>query len=60
MDKQTKNSLTKFPKGFFTNIKEKKSTYSKDSQDYDKPFEWSKNVLNGKSKIKLVSIKKEN
>ncbi len=52
-----KKSNTKFPKGFFTSIKPCKINHSKDSKDYDKPFEWSKNTLNGKSKVKLVSSK---
>lgn len=52
-----KNNISKFPKGFFTNIKPCKITRSKNPDDYDKPFEWSKNVLNGNSKVKLVSLK---
>lgn len=57
MKKQAEN-VTKFPKGFFTNIKPCKTTSSKSSKEYDKPFEWSENVLNGKSKVKLVALKK--
>ena len=29
----------------------------KNFKEYDKPFEWSKNVLNGKSIVKIVSNK---
>ena len=54
--KETKTT-TKFPKGFFTSIKPCKVNHSKDSKNIDKPFEWSKNVLNGKSTVKLVSNK---
>ncbi len=54
-DEKTKN--TKFPKGFFTSIKPCKINHSKNSKDYEKPFEWSDNVLNGKSKVKLVQSK---
>ena len=50
-----KNPNTKFPKGFFTSIKPSKISHSKDSKDYDKPFEWSTNTLNGKSTVKIVS-----
>lgn len=52
-----KKTNTNFPKGFFTSIKPCKINHSKESKDYNKPFEWSKNVLNGKSKVKLVSNK---
>lgn len=55
--KKQKSNVTKFPKGFFTSIKPCKIISSKNPEDYDKPFEWSKNVLNGKSKVKLVSLK---
>ena len=54
-DKKTKNS--KFPKGFFTSIKSNNTNHSKNPKEYDKPFEWSKNVLNGKSIVKIVSNK---
>ncbi len=55
--KEKKAKITKFPKGFFTNIKSCKVNHSKDSKDYDKPFIWSKNVIDGKSEVKLVSNK---
>ena len=54
-DKKTKNS--KFPKGFFTSIKSNNTNHSKNPKEYDKPFEWRKNVLNGKSIVKIVSNK---
>ncbi len=53
--KEKKNNISKFPKGFFTNIKTSKVVHSKDPEEYDKPFEWSKNVLNGKSKVQIIS-----
>lgn len=52
-----KKTNTKFPKEFFTSIKPCKINHGKDTKDYDKPFEWSKNTLNSKSKVKLVSNK---
>ncbi len=51
------NNVSKFPKDFFTNIKPTKISRSKNSNDYDKPFKWSKNVLNGKTKVTLTSNK---
>lgn len=51
------SETTKFPKGFFTNIKACSTSHNKNCKEYDKPFEWSKNVLSGKSKVKLVSLK---
>lgn len=55
MNKQLKD-VTKFPKGFFTNIKSNNASSSKNPEK-EKPFTWSKNVLNGKSKVKLVALK---
>ena len=55
--KEEKTKNTKFPNGFFTNIKSCDTKHSKNSDDYDKPFVWSENVLNGKSEVKLVSNK---
>ena len=52
-----KKTNTKFPAGFFTSIKPCPVNHSKNSKKYDKPFEWSKDVLNGKSTVKLVSNK---
>ena len=48
--------VTKFPPNFFTNL----TPYIPTSNEkkHDKPFKWSKNVLNGKAKIKLVSLSK--
>lgn len=51
-----KKNITKFPKNFFTNLTPYVPTTNK--KEFDKPFEWSKNVLNGKTKIKLVSLSK--
>lgn len=55
---KNQNYLTKFPKGFFNNIKLSDKIHSKEPKDKDIPFKWSENVLNGKSKIKIVSAKK--
>ena len=54
-----KKKITKFPKGFFTSIKPCKINHSKNLEEEDLPFEWSENVLNGKSKVKLVSAKRK-
>ena len=51
-----KTSTIKFPKGFFTSIKPCKINHSK-VKEKDKPFEWNENVLNGKTKVTLVSNK---
>lgn len=56
MNKQV-NIVTKFPKGFFTNIKPCVTPRSKNPKKIDKPFEWSHNVLNGTSKVKLTTLK---
>ena len=48
--------VNKFPQNFFTNL----TPYIPTSNEkkHDKPFKWSKNVLKGKAKIKLVSLSK--
>ena len=46
---------SKFPKGFFT--QPRPAISMKEAIKDITPFEWSKNVLNGKSKIKIVSAK---
>lgn len=46
-----------FPKGFFTQARPQVS--KKESLKNITPFEWSKNVLNGKSKVKIVSLDKK-
>ena len=48
--------VTKFPPNFFTNL----TPYIPTSNEkkHDKPFKWSKNVLNGKAKVKLISLSK--
>ena len=52
-----KKESSKFPKGFFT---QPRPTISmKEAIKDDIPFEWSENVLNGKSKVKIVSAKKQ-
>ena len=53
MDAKKKN-VTKFPKGFFTNIKCSKIVRNDKTEDYDKPFEWSEEVKKGKTKVILV------
>ena len=47
------NKINKFPKGFFTQSRPHVKKQNKD----DKPFEWDKNILEGKSKVKIVSAK---
>ena len=48
--------VNKFPQNFFTNLTPYIPTLNE--KKHDKPFKWSKNVLNGKAKIKLVSLSK--
>lgn len=43
-----------FPKGFFTQTRP--HTIKQNNEDLT-PFQWSENVLNGKSKVKIVSLK---
>ena len=51
-----KKESPKFPKGFFT---QPRPTISiKEALRDIVPFEWSENVLKGKSKVKIVSAKK--
>lgn len=57
MNKQDKNIKT-FPKGFFANLKPCSTKDSKKPTEKERPFEWSKNVLNGKAKVKIVSLNK--
>ncbi len=56
--KEKKTNTSKFPKGFFTSIKPCKSIHSNEPKEKDIPFKWSENVLNGNSKVKIVSLKK--
>ena len=51
-----KEQKVKFPKGFFTKNRPHAAKQDKDCI----PFEWSENVLNGKSKVKIVSLKEKN
>ncbi len=52
-----KKNRPKFPKGFFS---QPRPTISlKEALKDVIPFEWSENVLNGKSKVKLVSAKRK-
>jgi len=44
-----------FPKDFF--IQPRPTISMKESLKDSHPFKWSKNVLNGKSKVKIVSAK---
>ncbi len=50
-----KKESPKFPKGFFT---QPRPTISmKEALKDVSPFEWSENILKGKSKVKIVSTK---
>lgn len=51
MDKQIKN---KFPKGFFTNIASSNVKKRDKVALLDKDFEWSKEVIEGKTTVKIV------
>ena len=53
-----KNTISKFPKGFFSTLNPNTIKNNQNSSQNEKPFKWSKNVLNGNSKVKLVSLKK--
>lgn len=48
--KKAKKSL--FPNNFFNTLKQEKNSNSKASDDV--PFKWSKSVLDGTSKVKIV------
>lgn len=50
-----KKERLKFPKGFFTQPRPTVST--KETLEDTIPFQWSENVLKGKSKVKIVSAK---
>ena len=52
MDKKKKV----FPKDFFTKIKPHNIQDNK-AKEKDIPFEWSENVVSGKSKVKIISSK---
>lgn len=52
MDKKEKPN---FPKGFFT--QHRPTVSAKEALKDIIPFEWSDNVTNGKSKVKIVSLK---
>ncbi len=52
--RETKTSTIKLPKDFFSNINPCKINHSNKCKEIDKPFEWSENVLNGKTKVTLV------
>ena len=53
-----KKEITKFPKDFF---KQQRPILSmKESLKGTIPFKWSKNVLNGNSKVKITSPKTNN
>lgn len=52
---EKKESPAKFPKGFFTQPRPTVST--KEATKNVIPFKWSNNVINGKSKVKIVSAK---
>lgn len=52
-----KNDKVSFPKGFFSNMKSTDNT-SKKAKEKELSFKWSKNVLNGKSKVRIVALEK--
>jgi len=52
-----KKENSKFPKVFFTQPRPTLSI--KEAMKDAVPFEWSENVLNGKSQVKIVSAKKQ-
>ena len=47
---------SKFPKGFFR--QSRPTIDMKESLKDNLPFKWSSSVLNGRSKVKIVSAKK--
>ena len=51
-----KKECHKFPKGFFTQPRPTLSI--KEALKDVTPFKWSKNVLHGKSEVKIVSLDK--
>lgn len=51
-----KKECPKFPKGFFT--QPRPTINMKEALNNVTPFKWSDSVLNGKSKVKIVSTKK--
>lgn len=53
-----KKESVKFPKDFFT--KSRPTISLKEALKDVVPFEWSENVLKGKSKVKIVSAKSNN
>ncbi len=50
-----KNMTIKFPKGFFASIKS--CPNGKNAKEADKPFAWSKNVLNKTARVKIIKLK---
>lgn len=48
-----KKEKTVFQKGFFTQSR----PHVKKQDSSTKPFDWDKNILEGKSKVKIVSTK---
>lgn len=46
-----------FPKGFFTKLRPQVN--ERKVKEKTTPFKWSKNVLNGKSKVKIVSLEEK-
>lgn len=57
MTKQ-ETKISSLPKGFFTKIAPCRKSDSNKSRENDKSFEWSSSVLDGKSKVKIVALKK--
>ncbi len=52
-----KNKKVSFPKGFFSNMKSKNNDFI-NTKEKELSFKWSKNVLNGKSKVRIVALEK--
>ena len=46
-----------FPKDFFTKIRPQVN--KRKAKEKTTPFKWSKNVLNGKSKVKIVALEEK-
>ena len=46
-----------FPKGFFTKLRPQVN--KENLKENTIPFKWSKNVLTGKSKVKIIALEKK-
>ena len=56
MKESEKKKLISFPPNFFSSLK---VSHEKINHEDDKPFEWSKSVLEGKTKVKIVATNKK-